>query len=392
MSVDLRAVLDDRADAVRLPPPDVHEIVAEAKRRRRRHRRRVTAVVSGVIVLAVVVAGAVAVLGSLRSPDRVGTGGGVADAATWSRGSVIHVGPDRVDVGFAVHGFVRTSSGFAVMDARQSVWSITDAGRRRIGEVGDQRRLVADPHGTLVAWVGPANELVVYDHLAGRSRGFADPSGDPGDPGDPGDSGDSGDGGVLAMDRRTVYWRNGNGLEAVDADTGTVTNLTSDRLQLFDAKNSVLAFSDATRDLKVGTSLEDATPIVAWSLDPHGGDEPVVLSPTGRWAAVAHIRVTGPGDRPDIDAHLNVYDVRTGATTTLRLPGGPWVAVPSVWLGDATLQVLGLFGDPPFAGDTVDPSLFTCRLPSGSCRRAATVGRVGTGFGVATLPDGRWSD
>jgi len=380
MSVDLRAVLEDRADAVRLPPPDVPGIVVEASRRRRRRRRRVVTVTAAVVVLAVVVAGAVALLGPTRGRSSVDTGGGVADGVTWSRGSVIHVGPDHIDVGFTVHGFVRTSSGFAVMDAEQSVWSVTDAGEHRIGEVGDQRRLVADPNGTLVAWVGPANELVVYDHLAGRARGFADPSGDPGD------------GGVLAMDRRTVYWRSSKGLDAVDADTGTVTHLTRGRLQLFDAKNSVLAFSDATRDLKVGTSLANATPIVAWSLDPHGGDEPVVLSPTGRWAAVAHIRVTGPGDKPDIDAHLNVYDVHTGATTTLRLPGGPWVAVPSVWLGDATLQVLGLFGDPPFTGDTVDPSLFTCRLPSGSCRRVATVGRVGTGFGVATLPDGRWSD
>lgn len=379
MSTDLRTVLETRADTVRLPPPDVHEIVEEADRRRRRRRRRTLRIGAVVVALALVVGGVVVLLGPARDRDEVDTGGGVADAVTWSRGSVIHVGPDRIDVGFTVHGFVRTSSGFAVMDAEQSVWSVTDAGKRRIGEVGDQRRLVADPNGTLVAWVGPADELVVYDHLAGRARGFADPPGG------------SGDGGVLAMDRRTVYWRSSAGVDAVDADRGTVTHLARGRLQLFDAKNSVLAFSDATRDLKVGATIEDATPIVAWSLDPHGGDEPVVLSPTGRWAAVAHIRVSGPGDRPDIDAHLNVYDVRTGATTTLDLPGGTWVAVPSVWLGDATLQVLGLFGDPPFRGDTVDPSLFTCRLPSGTCRRAATVGRVGAGFAVAALPDGRWS-
>jgi hypothetical protein len=68
------------------------------------------------------------------------------------------------------------------------------------------------------------------------------------------------------------------------------------------------------------------------------------------------------------------------------------VAVPSVWLGDATLQVLGLFGDPPFTGDTVDPSLFTCSVPSGRCKRSATVGRVGAGYAIATLPDGRWTD
>lgn len=380
MSPDLSTVLADRADAVRIPTPDVREIVAEADRRRRRRRTRALAVTAAVVVLAVVVTGGVVLIRRDRGSGPVDTGGGVADAVTWSRGSVIHVGPDKIDVGFTVHGFVRTSSGFAVMDEHRAVWSVTDAGQHRIGEVGDQRRLVADPNGTLVAWVGPANELVVYDHLAGRARGFADPPGA------------AGDGGVLAMDRRTVYWRSSKGVDAVDADTGEVRHLTSGRLQLFDAKNSVLAFSDATRDLKVGTSLEEAKPLVAWSLDPHGGDEPVVLSPTGRWAAVAHIRVSGPGDHPDIDAHLNVYDVRTGSTTTLRLPDGPWVAVPSVWLGDATLQVLGLFGDPPFTGDTVDPSLFSCRLPSGSCRRVAVVGRVGTGFQVATLPDGRWTD
>lgn len=65
--------------------------------------------------------------------------------------------------------------------------------------------------------------------------------------------------------------------------------------------------------------------------------------------------------------------------------------MPSVWLGDATLQVIGLFGDPPFHGDTVDPSLFSCRLPSGSCQRVVRVGRVGSSSGVATLPDGGWT-
>lgn len=358
--------------------PDAWEVaddVAEDDRRVRR-RRQALAVVG---VVAVVVAGAATAFGPLRHHE-VATGGGLADPVTWSRGSTLHAGPDTIRLGFEVHGFVRTSAGFVAMDEHRAVWSVTDAGQRRVGEVGVQQRLVADRHGPLAAWVGPAGDLLVLDQLAGTVHRYPDPS----------TTGDDSSG-ALAMDGRTVYWRTSGGLVAVDTTTGRQTRVADARLQLFDVKGSVLAFADATRDLKVGTSLASARPLVAWSLDPHGGDEPVTLSPTGRWVAVAHIRVSGSGDDQEIEAHLNVYDVGTQAVRTLHLPGGPWVAVPSVWLGDATLQVLGLFGDPPLRQGTVDPTLFSCRLPSGSCERVVTVGRVGTGTSVSTLPDGRWS-
>jgi len=376
MTGQLRDLLEERADSVGFQPPDLGEIVAEADRRVR--RRRLRTLVAAAVVTAVVGGGAV-VVGAVRHPDEVVTGGGLADAVTWSRGSTIHVGPDDIDVGFLIHGFLRTSSGFVLMDGQQSVWSLTDAGQRRVGKVGPQQRLVADRNGTLAAWIDPSEDLVVFDQLAGTTRTFPDPLG-------------TADGaGVLALDGRTVYWRSSGGVVTVDADTGKVTPLADARLQLFDVKNSVYAFADATRDLKVGSSLDDAKPLVAWSLDTHGGDEPVVLSPTGRWVAVAHIRVTGSGDSQEIESRLNVYDVRTHAATALHLPGGPWVAVPSVWLGDATLQVMGLFGNPPFSGDTIDPALFSCSMPSGDCRRVVTVGKVGAGYAIATLPDGHWS-
>jgi hypothetical protein len=233
--------------------------------------------------------------------------------------------------------------------------------------------------GTLAAWSGPGGHLVTLDQHTGAVRAIA------------GAGRAADDGGVLAMDGRTVYWRSGRGVVAVETDTARVALLSRGRLQVFDAKGSVLAFSDATRDLKVGTSLAAAPALVAWSLDPHGGDEPVVLSPTGRWVAVAHVRISGWGEQPEIEAHLSVYDVRTRAATALHLPGGPWLAVAGVWLGDATLQVLGLVGDPPFAGRTLDPALFSCSLPSGTCRRIAGVGRIGGGTEIPALPDGRWS-
>ena len=378
----LREVLEERAAAVRPAAPHPDEIVAEADRRVRRRRRRIlAATLAAATVVAIAAAGVVAVE-PRRHPAPVATGGGLADPVTWSRGETIHVGPDRVDAGVTVHGFVRTSSGFVLMDARHAVWSLTDGGRSRVGVVGDQRRLVADRSGPLAAWVGPSGDLAILDQRTGRVRRVADPG-----PAD--DGGD--DGAVLALDGRTVYWRSRAGLLAVDADSGRTTSLPGSRVQLFDAKASVLAFADATRDLKVGSSLGGATPLVAWSLDPHGGDEPVVLSPTGHWIAVAHIHVADAGTPPDIDAHLDVYDVGTHAATTLELPGGPWVALPGVWLGEATLQVVGLFGDPPFSGDTVDPTLFTCTVPSGACRRVAHVGRVGRGLPVTALPDGRWA-
>lgn len=375
MTAQLRDLLEERADAVGFRPPDLAEIVAEADRRVRRRRLRT---LTAAAVATVAVGGGAVVAGAIRHPDEVVTGGGLADAVTWSRGSTIHVGPDDIDVGFLIHGFLRTSSGFVLMDGQQSVWSVTDAGQTRVGKVGGQERLVADRNGTLAAWIDPADELVVFDQLAGTTRAFPDLPG-------------TSDGaGVLALDGRTVYWRSGAGVVTVNADTGKVTPFADARLQLFDVKNSVYAFADATRDLKVGSSL-DAKPMVAWSLDTHGGDEPVVLSPTGRWVAIAHIRVTGSGDKQQIESRLKVYDVRTHAPTALHLPGGPWVAVPSVWLGDATLQVMGLFGNPPFTGDTIDPALFSCSMPSGDCRRVATVGKVGAGYAIATLPDGHWS-
>ncbi|MDH2416578.1 hypothetical protein [Nocardioides sp. CER19] len=380
MTGRLRALLDERVNALSFAPPDLPRIVAEAGLRARRRRlRALTATAAGLAVVAVTVGGAALVGRARHDGAEVATGGGIADPVTWSRGSVIHVGPDRIDVGFTVHGFVRTSSGFAVMDGHRSVWSVTDAGQHRVGEVGDQQRLVADRNGTLVAWIGPDRELVVYDQLTARTRGFPDARGA------------TAGGGVLALDRRTVYWRNSGGVVAVDVDTGAVTAVAGSWLQLYDAKNSMLAFTDGTGDLKVGSSVAGAATLATWSADPHHGDEPVVLSPSGRWTAVAHIHVADSGDDHEIESRLIVYDDRTAETTTLRLPGGPWVAVPSVWLGDATLQVLGLFGNPPFTGDTVDPSLFRCTLPKGSCVRVVRVGRVGASSGIATLPDGDWT-
>jgi hypothetical protein len=370
----LRDVLEERADAVAFRPPDLASIVAERDRRAgRRRSRRLTA--CAVVLAVAAAAGGAALLRPDHHAPKVATGGGLADPVTWSRGSVIHAGPDRVEVGFAVQGFVRTSSGFVVMDDEHTVWSLTDAAERRVGRVGDQRRVVADRNGPLAAWVDPSGRLVVLDQLADTTRAVA--------------SGD--DGGVLAMDGRTVYWRSGRGLVAIDTDTRAVTPVADARLQLYDVKRGVLAFTDADRRLRVGTSLTAARTLEPSSTDRAGSDEPVALSPTGRWAAVAHIRVSGSGDDQQIDASLRVYDVGTGAPITLDLPGGPWVAVPSVWLGDATLQVLGLFGDPPFQGDTADPSLFSCVLPSGSCRKVVAVGRVGSDTSVAALPDGRWS-
>jgi hypothetical protein len=372
-----RDPLAERAGSVEMRPPDLAAITAEAERRARRRRTRVLTV-SAVVTAAAVVAAGSALLGPGRQHEVRPDPG--TDPVTWSRGSVIHAGPDRVEAGFAVRGFVRTSAGFVLMDDEHTVWSLTDAGEWRVGKVGDQRRLVADRHGTLAAWADPSGRLVVLDQLTGTTHVVLDRPG-----------GDGDDLGVLAMDGRRVYWRDGRGVVTVDAATGAVRPLAGDRLQLFDVRSGVLAFTDAAGDLRAGRSPAGARSLQPSSAERQGSDEPVSLSPTGRWAAVAHIRVTGSGDDQDIDARLRVYDVRTGDPTALDLPGGPWVAVPSVWLGDATLQVLGLFGDPPFQGDTADPALFSCVLPSGSCTKVVAVGRVGAGTAVSALPDGRWA-
>ena len=91
-----------------------------------------------------------------------------------------------------------------------------------------------------------------------------------------------------------------------------------------------------------------------------------------------------------------MYDLATGEHVTLALPGDPPLAIPSVWLDDATLMVVGLWG--PLGGDSggspgdLGLTLYRCIMPDASCELASEIGAGDSSEPSAepVLPDGRW--
>lgn len=390
MTEYLKSVLDEQATAVAFKSPHL-EAIAHAGDRRIRQRR--VAALAGVVVFALV-AGTVAVSAWPGSRVTPNVGNGPPGTVSWAAGSTIHAGPDTIEVGHVVNAFVRTSLGFAVVDDTDNVYSVTAQGVTQIGHVTatlpnntDQQRLVSDPRGTLVGWVGedPPGTLTMYTHdqATGRTRSY------------PSSGGSEPDALFFAIDDRTGYWRTSWNVYAVDLDTGVERLIKPGPaydFEVYSVEDGVLAFSpNADTTFFAGRSVEEARQLRDFSTErPTGSTDPVRLSPTGSWLSFGAARLNegAPGKTFEVTSIPEVYDTTTGERITLRLPGDPKVALPAVWLDDVTLQVVAgeyLVGADP------DPQLtmYTCSLPAGSCQLAATIDTF-TDANPMVLPDGRW--
>src|SRR5262245_64788384 len=190
MTGSLKTLLHDQATVVTFRPPDLGAIKYAGDRRIR--RRRAMAALAGAVAVTLI-GGTVGILSAKGDPPPV-VSPWPANAVTWAIGSTIHVGSETIDVGHTVRAYAPTAAGFATIDDADNVYSVSGDGVRQIGrsttappfdsDAGDdQARLVTDPHGTYIGWVGEDEfgwtVFQTYDLATGRLRSYPKPGAQP---------------------------------------------------------------------------------------------------------------------------------------------------------------------------------------------------------------------
>lgn len=350
MTEKLKNLMHEQAESVDFAAPDLDGMVAVGDRRR---RTRGVALVGGLAALAV---GAVLVLPGLggngdQAVDPV-TAPAPTAPLTWASGSVLHLGDEQVDVGHEIHAYVRTADGYAFADPDGVVWSWTDGAATEVG-LTDARlpRLVADDEGTLVAWIDrqqPA--IMVLDQANGLVTPFAE----------------SRPKAVYAVDGRTVYWRDAEGIVAADVATsasGVAQEISSESFDILDVEDGRIAFDEIEGGVSLGPTFAEA---IELENDGSAG----AFSPDAAWFSL-------DADEPQ------VYDTETGQQVTFDLDYG--FATGYEWLDDSTVAMIAA------KRPTEDAQivLLKCTVPEGSCETAtdelgtsAQLGR--TGFRLPT--------
>ena len=428
MSESLKTLLHRQATSVAFKSPDLESIVRASNRRIRR-RRMVAALVT---VVAVGLAGggtAAIVAGAGDDPPPPPASPWPADAVSWAAGSTIHVGTtDTIEVGHEVRAYVRTATGFVVLDDTDAVYSVIGAGVSRIGQVHDslpdntdEQRLVADSSGTLVGWVDEAalpDSLAVriYDPITGSTTDIPMPLTTPDVHQLPGVM-------LFAIEDRTAYWRTYEGVHEYHLDSGD-DRLIVDRwktspshaiysYEVYSAENGVLAFTpDDDERIFAGPSVEDAIELIDFREyesdlpipeDLQGreaevitsGIDPIRLSPTGGWLSFGLFEAVAvrAGDPNDGGAEISAQritpiavDTSTGERVTLAIPD-TMAGMPTVWLDDTTVQVVAFTVDAERPVPT-SAVLYACSVTEASCRSLAQIDLSGTQF--VAFPDGRW--
>src|SRR5262245_9088002 len=266
MTEYLKSVLDREATSVAFKPPDLQTI---ARAGDRRIRRRWAAALAGVAVVTLAAGVVVVSNGQGDQTQTVASDPWPAGPASWAIGSTIHAGPDTIDVGRVVRAYVHTTVGFAVVDDADDVYSVTADGVSHIGHLTatrpnnlDQQRLVSDPRGTLVGWVGEdppgTRTMFVHDQASGTTRSYPVSGPQPVE-----------DALFFAIDDRTAYWRMSWSVYAVDLDTGQERLITAGPaydFEIYSVEDGMLAFSpNADTTFFVGTSVQDARKLVDFS-------------------------------------------------------------------------------------------------------------------------------
>jgi hypothetical protein len=424
MSESLKTMLHERATSVAFKPPDLATITRAGGRRIR--RRRMVATLTA--VAAVALAGGGVALSVGGQPD----GGAPSiplspwplNAVSWAFGTTIYVatdaGTEQIEVGHEVHAFVRTSTGFVVVDETDAVYAVNELGVTVLGQVHDKladdtdlQRLAVNARGTLVGWVDESatpGDIIfrTYDARSGTTRDY------------PGGATSTDDAIFFAIDDRTAYWRMRDAVHEVDLDTGNALpivlrfDLSAGEIsafELYSAENGVLAFSRSNdKTVDVGESVDDAITVwdnrrpnnqipegvqVAGAEVINGHADPVRLSPTGAWVSFGIYEalstpVGEPGPNQGYEtSELSpaVFDTDTGEQISLALPVTQF-AYPLVWLDDTSLQVVVFTLDPRQPQVPTSVSFYRCTLPDGACRVAAEVAPPYPAFGA--FPDGRY--
>jgi hypothetical protein len=426
MSESLKTMLHERATSVAFKPPDLATITRAGGRRVR--RRRMVATLTA--VAAVALAGSGVALSVGGQPDggapSVPLSPWTRGAVSWAFGSTIYVatdaGTEEIEVGHEVRAYVRTSTGFVVVDETDAVYAVSELGVTVLGQVHDkladdtdQQRLAVNARGTLVGWVDESatpgdRTFRTYDARSGTTRDY------------PGGATSTEDAIFFAIDDRTAYWRTRDVVHEVDLDTGEDRPIVLrfdlspgeiSAFELYSAENGVLAFSQSNdKTVDVGESVDDAITVwdnrrpenqipdgvqVAGAELINGHTDPVRLSPTGAWvsfgiyeALSTLVGEPGPDQEYETsDAQISpvVFDTDTGEQVSLDLAAGPF-AYPLVWLDDTSLQVVVFTIDPQQPEVPTAVSFYRCTLPDGACEVAAEVAPPYTESGA--FPDGRY--
>ena len=345
MTEKLKTLMDEAA-TLDFATPDLDAICRDGDRTARRHRLILGA--AGVAAAAVGVAGIVLTTGGDDPRSAIAGDPAPLDAVTWTLGQTLHTADGQTfDVGHDVKAFVRTSVGYAFVDANDEVFSFINGEVEDVGTVSHPYpRLYADDEGSLIGWVDGTDDdrrFVVHDLADGTTETFGDPSGM-----EQRSEFDSFT--MYAIDGRTAYVRDSRGAIAYNLDTGNARVIEDRPMDWFDIKgveDGVIAFQtgNTSSDNIAGTVL-GTSPTSGVELFPGWGG-PAHFSPDGRWVSL-------DGDDPA------VYDARTGNPVAIDLGGRPF-GTGYEWLGDDTL----LFAA---SEKLVGPlQILRCEIPSGTC-------------------------
>ena len=377
MTGTLKDVMREQADAQASPVFDAGAIAAAGNRRLCRTR-----IATGSLAVAAVV---LAAAGLPQLVDRAATtaaDGLVAEAAGpfaerkvgFATGDVIHWGNETFSVGATIAAYVQTDDGFVYATRNGDVWLYDGTESTRVGH-SQNRRLRADDSGSLVAWVGAAEDgqtqYVIFDTssrtevarvddlAAGASQEPADLAAE-----------------VFAVDDGAAYWRTDDGLVRYDVATGESELVHRPRpivdpadkpaqvTDIVDVAAGRIAYveDDEGSRLLVGEAIgEDAEQM------PSGWNG--VLSPDGRYIGV---------EEAD---EMAVYDAATTEAVTPALDGYAFKVVYG-WVDEDTAMVLGI---KDLEGETYPTDFLACDVPDGACEVTSA---TEVGAGTFALPIG----
>jgi hypothetical protein len=362
----LKETMREQADAQAPPAIDVESLARAGDRRMRRSRLTTGLAAAGV-------AGILAI-GTVLGPQLVGddgttddslvagTGGSTAGAfverlPTYAIDDVIYYGNTPLDVGQRVESFVQTDDGFVYATIDGQIHLADDTTNAPIGHTSpDGLYLKADDTGSLVAWVefsaGQAPELVVYNTADRKEVVRTDEGTRP----DMQSFRDTDSVYVYAVDDRTVYWRNEDGLVALDVETRSSTVLRADAtpFDISDVANGHVAHQVFEDENEGSTGLYVSTDLSRPGRPFPSGWEGY-LSPGARYIST---------DQAD---ELAVYDVATREDVTPDTLGYEFVGAYA-WLDDSTVTMIGIQS----LGRGSQPiDILTCEVPLGACKVTA---------------------
>jgi hypothetical protein len=362
----LRETMREQVDAQTPPTIDVETLVRAGERRVRRSRLTTglaAAGVAGILAIGTVLAPQLGGSTSTPGGGQVAGQGSEEVAApfaerrpTYAVGGTIHYGDNAIRVGKPIESFVQTDDGFVFATADGEIHLADGETTENIGRTHrDGLYLEADDSGSLVAWMefttGKAPELVVYDTAERDEVARTDEGTRP----EMQSFRDTDAAYVYAVDDGTVYWRNAEGVTALDVVTGRSELLLSGAgtFDIADVANGLFAHQMFEEENEGSTGLYVSTHLARpGQALPTGWSG--YLSPDARYVAV---------DQADDAA---VYDTATHADVTPDAAGYEFAAVYA-WLDDTTLTMMAI----EELGGAQPIDILECTVPKGTCTVAA---------------------